>query len=95
MAPTSFPREEIKYNHITGLPAATLSIDHSNRSPGFLNFQLTKIDHLTLKVASGDTGSRKPNRLQQFSITIHRQGMLTPGFTPCSYMVILDSLDYL
>ena len=28
-------------NHITYLPTATLSIDQSNRSPGFLNFQLT------------------------------------------------------
>ena len=26
-------------NHITRLPTATLSIDQSNRSPGFLNFQ--------------------------------------------------------
>ena len=25
-------------NHITHLPTATLSIDQSNRSPGFLNF---------------------------------------------------------
>ena len=39
-------------NHITNLPTATLSIDQSNRSPGFLNFQLTKIDLLTLKIAS-------------------------------------------
>ena len=29
-------------NHITRLPTATPSIDQSNRSPGFLNFQLTK-----------------------------------------------------
>ena len=28
-------------NHITYLPTATLSIDQSNCSPGFLNFQLT------------------------------------------------------
>ena len=28
-------------NHITHLPTATLSTDQSNRSPGFLNFQLT------------------------------------------------------
>ena len=28
-------------NHITYLPTATLSTDQSNRSPGFLNFQLT------------------------------------------------------
>ena len=27
--------------HITHLPTATLSTDQSNRSPGFLNFQLT------------------------------------------------------
>ena len=29
-------------NHITRLPTATLSTDQSNRSPGFLNFQLTE-----------------------------------------------------
>ena len=29
-------------NHITYLPTATLSIDQSNRSPRFSNFQLTK-----------------------------------------------------
>ena len=29
-------------NHITHLPTATLSVDQSNRSPGFLNFQLTE-----------------------------------------------------
>ena len=28
-------------NHITHLPTATLSTDQSNRSPGFLNFQLS------------------------------------------------------
>ena len=39
-------------NHMTGLLTATLSLDQSNRSPGFLNFLLTKIDHLTLKMAS-------------------------------------------
>ena len=38
-------------NHITHLPKATLSIDQTNRSPGFLNFQLIKT-HLTLKMAS-------------------------------------------
>ena len=30
-------------NHITHLPTATLSTDQSNRSPGFLNFQLTTL----------------------------------------------------
>ena len=34
------------------LPMSPLSIDQSNHSPGFLNFQLTKYDHLTLKMAS-------------------------------------------
>ena len=34
------------------LPTATVSIEQSNRSPGFLNFQLTKDYQLTLKMAS-------------------------------------------
>ena len=34
------------------LPMSPLSIDQSNHSPGFLNFQLTKYDDLTLKMAS-------------------------------------------
>ena len=38
-------------NHIMHLPTPTLSIDQSNCSPGFLNFQLTKIYYLTLKMA--------------------------------------------
>ena len=29
-------------NHIAGLPTATLSNEQSNRSPGFLNIQVTK-----------------------------------------------------
>ena len=35
-------------HHITSTPMATLSIDQSNCSQGVLNFQPTKIDHLTL-----------------------------------------------
>ena len=39
-------------NHITTLATITLTLDQPNRSQGFLNFQLTKTDHLTLKLAS-------------------------------------------
>ena len=37
----TFPRV-FTANHIIHLPTATLSIDQSNRSPGFLNFQQTE-----------------------------------------------------
>ena len=39
-------------NHIIALPTVTPPLDQLNLSPGFLNFLLTNIDHLTLKMAS-------------------------------------------
>ena len=79
-------------NHIKGLLVATPSLDQSNRSPGFLKFQLNKINHLTLKMASAQVikMSVTNNSPSQDSMASHpddhfQSKYVNPGFKPFSY----------
>ena len=66
------------------ITTATLSIDQSNRSPGFLNFQLTK----KITFAQVVQTSVANNSLSQHSNhpdDIFQSRYVTPGFKPFSY----------
>ena len=62
------------------------SIDQPNRSTGYVNFQLNKTDHLTLKMATAEIVERSvaSNSASQYcshQVIIFNQGMLLLGST--------------
>ena len=67
------------------LPMATLSTDQSNRSAGCLNFQLTKNEHLTLKMASAQVvetsvANNSPSEDSSHPDDHLRSRYVTPGY---------------
>ena len=87
--PQSMTAHVFTVNHITALPTISPPLNQSNRLPGILNFELTKINHLTLKIASAQVveSSVKNNSPSQDSNhpDDHFQSTyVTPGFKPFS-----------
>ena len=69
----------------TGLQTATLSIDQSNHSTGYVNFQLTRIDHLTLKVTTAQivqtsVANNSPSQDSSHPDDHSQSWYVTPGF---------------
>ena len=83
------------HDNITHLPMATPSIDQSNRSPRFLNFQLTKTTyHLTLTMTSTQVVETSLTKNSPSQDSNHPDDLLqsryvTPGFKPFSYDKVL------
>ena len=70
-------------NRITYLPTATLSTDQSNRSPEFLNFQLTYMHyHLTLKMASAQVVETSVTNNSPFQDSYHPDDLFQSRLFP-------------
>ena len=74
------------------LDLLTPSIDQSNHSPGLLNFQLTKSDHLTLNIASTQVVEKSVANNSSFQDSSH-QGMVSILF-PRSLEIVLCKDDH-
>ena len=79
-------QNQLHYN-ITHLPMATPSIDQSNHSSRFLNFQLTKTTyHLTsTQVVETSLTKNSPSQDSNHPDDLLQSRYVTPGFKPFSY----------
>ena len=79
---------------MTHLPTATLSTDQSNRSPGFLNFQLTLPLALTLKMASAQVVETSVTKNSPSQDSNHSDDLFQSRFvleSQCRFLAVAHS----